>query len=72
MAKKKKASLADSYEDVVLTGDCGHFTLKYTPRCDGGKTQHLVLDAEEEGDVLFEAASILQCDESELPEIAWL
>ena len=72
------------YKDVSIEGDCGTFTLKYTPLCKGGKPQTVRLEASAESDdeddktkdveaaARFEAASILECKVSDLPPTEWL
>ena len=73
MAKTPKTKpFAERYRDVSLVGDCcGEFALKYTPTEAHGKPQRTSLDAEDEDNARFEAASMLECEESELPATEW-
>ena len=56
---KEKPELFPGFKNVSLEGDCGIFTLKYTPTCKGGKPQEYRLDADEETDARFEAAALM-------------
>lgn len=58
------------FKSVELVGDCGVFTLNYHPDVPHGKPQTVRLEADEESDALFEAASILECDE-QLLTVEW-
>lgn len=68
---KPKTCLANNFKDVRLIGDCGVFTLEYTPLCTHGKPQELSLDADSEAEARHEASVILECKEEELPETEW-
>jgi hypothetical protein len=58
------------YRDVQIVGDCGTFTLTYTPDRPSGRPQTLTLDAGDESAALFEVSSLLECDEK-LLTVEW-
>ena len=59
------------YKSFQLVGDCGEFTLTYCgvePHC---RPQTVRLEAEDESNAIFEAASLLELPESDL-EVEWM